>query len=217
MSDGAQKWRELIASELDRSGYPLPVELVQAVIHRESRGNVGAVNPSSGASGLMQVMPIALKDYNQNHAVKYTMSDLRSKTANGAKIQIRVGLWILGRFWRGAYNYLKKRLGEVALDDLARISDFFYAAGPGTTKKKLDKVPRPTYDAVKIAFPGWDRIEPAQKVWDYVADQGGQWNLSALSNWLEGALVVDKKKTALGAALAVILIGVALWVMKGKK
>ena len=140
---GVEKWSTLINSELGRAGYPLPPELVKAVMYRESRGNVGAINPSSGASGLMQVMPIALKDYNQNHQRKYTMADLRGKTQTAAKTQIRIGLWILARFWKGAFNYLRKRLGEVALDDLARIADMFYAAGPGNSKKKIAKVHQP--------------------------------------------------------------------------
>jgi soluble lytic murein transglycosylase-like protein len=218
MPKGVEQWRSMIASELNRSGYPLPPQLVEAVMYRESRGNVGAVNPSSGASGLMQVMPIALKDYNQNHQHKYTMAQLRGKTQSAARIQIRVGLWILARFWRGAFRYLKKRLGEVALDDLARIADFFYAAGPGNSRKKLDKINRPTYDAVKARYPNWDRIIPAQKVWDYVAAHGGTWNLQAVDNWLKGGVIIDNKKTAMGAAMGIIIIAVALWLMqKGKK
>lgn len=218
MPKGVEQWRNLIASELDRSGYPLPPQLVEAVMYRESRGRVGAVNPSSGASGLMQVMPIALKDYNQNHSRKYTMAQLRAKTHSAAQIQIRVGLWILARFWRGAYKYLKKRLGEVPLDDLARIADFFYAAGPGNSRKKLDKINRPTYDAVKARYPNWDRIVPAQNVWDYVGAHGGTWDLTALDKWLKGGVIIDNKKTAMGAAGAIIIIAIALWLMqKGKK
>ena len=68
---GVDQWQALIAAELERAGYPLPGELVEAVMHRESRGRVGVINPSSGASGLMQVMPVALRDYNNNHKHKY--------------------------------------------------------------------------------------------------------------------------------------------------
>lgn len=218
MTKGVEKWRSLVGAELDRSRYPLPAELVLAVMDRESKGHTGAVNPSSGASGLMQVMPIALKDYNQNHKIKYTMGDLRSKSASGARVQVRVGLWILARFWRGAYKYLKKRLGDVALDDLTRTADFFYAAGPGNARKKLDKIERPTYDAVKARYPKWDRIAPAQRVWDWVEDKGGQWNLDAVDKWLEGGILTEKKKTMLGAALGLVLIAVAWWYFqKGTK
>lgn len=217
MTKGIAQWRALIDSELDKSGYPLPPELVEAVMHRESRGRVGAVNPSSGASGLMQVMPIALKDYNQNHTQKYKMSDLRSKTSAGARVQVRVGLWILGRFWRAAYKYMKKKLATVALDDLAKISDIFYAAGPGNARKRLDKIV-PTYDNAKAAFPKWDRIIPAQKVWDYVASAGGDWKLQAIDDWLESGVLIEKKKTYMGAALGVVIIAIAVWYFqKGSK
>lgn len=208
---GVDQWRSLVGAELDRSRYPLPPELVLAVMKRESNGKTGVVNTSSGASGLMQCMPIALADYNQNHKLKYTMSDLRSKTGSGARIQVRVGLWILARFWRGAYNYLKKRLGNVALDDLAKTADFFYAAGPGNARKRLDQVKRPTFEAVKARFPKWDRIVPAQRVWDWVEDHGGQWKLDAIDQWLEGGVLAEKKNTILGAALGLVLIAVAWW------
>jgi soluble lytic murein transglycosylase-like protein len=218
MTRGVGQWRSLVESELDRSRYPLPPELVLAVMKRESNGKTGEVNTTSGASGLMQVMPIALKDYNQHHKNKYTMSDLRSRTTAGARIQVRVGIWLLARFWRGAYNYLKKRLGNVALDDLARIADFFYAAGPGNSRKKLDKIKRPTYDAVKARYPKWDRIIPAQLVWDRVAQHGGQWDIESIDKWLEGGILIEKKKTMLGAALGLVLIAVAWWYFqKGTK
>jgi hypothetical protein len=59
----------------------------------------------------MQVMPIALRHYNENHSQQYTMADLRSKTSSAAAIQIRIGIWILGFFWKSAYRYLKSKLG----------------------------------------------------------------------------------------------------------
>lgn len=217
MTKAIEKWRPSIAAELARSGYPLPPELVEAVLSRESGGSVGVINPSSGASGLMQVMPIALKDYNQNHTRKYTMADLRSKTTAGARIQIRVGLWILARFWRGAFSYMHKKIANVELDDLARIADIFYAAGPGNAKKKLDRIV-PTYDNAKATFPKWDRIIPAQKVLDYVSNAGGQWDVVALNDWLNTGKLIDQKKTAIGAAVGVLLIALALWYFqKGKK
>lgn len=200
------KWRGLVVEELQKAGYPLPPEHVLAVMDRESRGKVGVVNPKSGASGLMQVMPIALKDYNQNNKDKYTMATLREKTDYAARVQIRVGLWILARFVKGAYKYLKKKLGEVALDDLIRTADFYYAAGPGNARKKLDKVPRPTYDNVKARFPDWDRIVPAQRVWDWVGKHGGQWDIPAIDRWLESNILIEHKKTTSGAILGLIAL-----------
>jgi hypothetical protein len=211
------KWRPVIAAELARSGYPLPPELIEAVLSRESGGSVGVINHSSGASGLMQVMPIALRDYNQHHRRKYTMSDLRSKTTAGAQIQIRVGLWILARFWRGAFRYMSQKINNVEIDDLARIADIFYASGPGNAKKKLDQIV-PTFDNAKARFPNWDRIIPAQRILDYVAAAGGQWDVVRIGDWLKTGKLIEQKKTAIGAAVGVLIIAVALWYFqRGRK
>ena len=209
MRASVKKWAGVVKEELARSGYPLPPEHVLAVMDRESRGYVGAVNPSSGASGLMQVMPIALKDYNQNNKQKYSMDNLRAKTFQAGRIQIRVGLWILARFVKGAYNYLKKKLGNVHLDDLIKTADFFYAAGPGNAKKKLNTISRPTYDSVKNKFPKWDRVIPAQRVWDWVKTNGGKWDTAAIDRWLEGGILIEKKKTAMGAIVGILAIVLA--------
>lgn len=209
MIPNVEKWRSLVEAELARSGYPLPPEHVLAVMKRESNGQVGTVNKSSGASGLMQVMPIALKDYNKHNSPKYSMADLRSKSNTAATRQVRVGLWILARFVRGAYKYLKRKLGNVALDDLIRTADFYYAAGPGNARKRLDKIDRPTYDAVKARFPNWDRIVPAQLVWDRVQQYGGTWDLPNIDRWLESNIVIDNKKTMGGAVLGLLAIALA--------
>lgn len=215
MKKPVERWRSLVRAELARSGYPLPPEHVLAVMQRESNGKTGTVNPKSGASGLMQVMPIALKDYNNHNSHKYKMSDLRGKTDNAARIQVRVGLWILARFVKGAYNYLKKKLGDVSLDDLMRTADFFYAAGPGNARKRLDKLERPTFDAVKTRFPTWDRIKPAQLVWDRVTKWGGQWDIPAIDKWLESDITVEKKKTMSGAILGLVALAL-VWEYFGK-
>lgn len=217
MIQRVEKWREIVLSELRRGNYPLPPDLVLAVIKRESNGSVGVVNPSSGASGLMQVMPIALRHYNENHSQQYTMADLRSKTSAAAKIQIRIGIWILAFFWKSAYRYLKSKLGTVPLEDLCKVADFFYAAGPGNAKRKLDQLPRPTYVATKRSFPNWDRIVPAQRVWDFVQNSGAQWDISAIDRWLSGEITDDDQQTKKGAAIAIVIVAIAMWYMSRKE
>ncbi len=216
MSRGVEQWRTLTTAEIQRSGYPLPVDLVLAVMKRESSGRVGVRNPRSGASGLMQVMPIAMTHYNNEHRIKYTMADLRSDTDEAARIQIRVGLWILAFFWRSAYRYLKSKLGQVPLDDLVKTADFFYAAGPGNARRKLDRVPRPTFQNVKARFPNWDRIAPAQLVWDRSKD--APWDMSRIENWIQGEVDEEDERTGMGAALGLALIAIAWWYFeKGQK
>jgi soluble lytic murein transglycosylase-like protein len=213
---GVEQWRSAVEQELDRARLPLPAELVLAVMKRESNGRVGVKNPRSGASGLMQVMPIALKHYNQNHTTKYGMTDLRATTQQAGVVQIRVGLWILAFFVKSAYRYLKRRLGEVPLDDLIRTTDFFYAAGPGNARKKLDKVPRPSFENVKARWPNWDRIAPAQLVW--TRSQGAAWDVGGIDSWLEGDIADETEKAGMGAAVGLVIMAIAwFYFEKGKK
>lgn len=206
----------MVETELSRAGLPIPVPLVLALMDLESNGVAGAVNASSGASGLLQVMPGTLADYNAQHAVKVTLDEMRSPgDANGQK-QIRVGLWVLGQFWKGAYKYLLKRLSTVPTDELAKIADLFYAAGPGATKKKLDTLTIPTFQNVAAAFPSWKAIGHANTVFKRLADIDPQpFNLDAIADWLHGALTPPKGKRPIdGFILGAIVILLALWYFK---
>jgi hypothetical protein len=209
MKPAIEKWRATAQRELDRLGAPLPASQVLAIIWRESNGRVGAQNPS-GASGLMQVMPIALKTFNQNHAQKYTMEQLRATDLASAAIQIRVGTWTLTQFVKSAYKYLKSRIGDVPLDDLVKVTDTFYAAGPGRARGRLDRIQNPTWSNIKARFPNWHRIIPAELVWSRANDDGANWALSDIDSWLEGQVIEENKKDIGGALLGVLVI-VAAW------
>lgn len=207
-----ERWRSIAQSEISRLQIPLPPEHVLAIIWRESNGTAGIVNQSSGASGLMQVMPIALKDYNQNHRQKYTMSQLRSSST--PEIQIRVGTWILSRFLKSAYRYLKRRLGNVPLDDLIKVTDTFYAAGPAAAKRRLDRIERPSWDEIKSNFQNWDRVGPAELVWKRSGPDN--WDLRLMDVWLEGG-IIDEDQSATSGALIGFLIIIAAWMWFKKK
>lgn len=70
-----------------------PVEnvdrLIEAVIRRESSGNPNAVSPA-GARGLMQIMPVVLKEYNTFNKANYTIEDLFNPEINK-----NIGSWYL--------------------------------------------------------------------------------------------------------------------------
>jgi soluble lytic murein transglycosylase-like protein len=219
MKAAIEKWRATVQRELDRLGAPLPSSQVLAIIWRESNGRVGVKNPKSDASGLMQVMPIALKDYNQNHAQKYTMDQLRATDPASAAIQIRIGTWILNRFMKAAYKYLKSKIGVVPLDELVKVTDTFYAAGPGASRRRLDKIQKPTWSNIKARFPDWDRIGPAELIWTRANADGANWAISDIDGWLEGLVIDDKQKNISGALIGVLLIVVAWFYLKkgGKK
>jgi len=216
MDDRVEKWRTIAQQEINNAGVPLPVEHILAIIQRESGGTVGALNPNGGDSGLMQVRPISLEEFNRNHDRKYTIEQLRGKNNESAAIQIRVGLWILAYYLKLAYRYIKKRIGRVALDDLVKITDTFYASGPANARKKLDKV-HPTWDQIKQKYPNWGRIQPAELIWKRANEGGAQWSLADIDSWLEGEIVIDTKKSINGALIAILLVAIAWSILGSKK
>lgn len=211
-----ERWRGIVADEIARLKAPIPVELPLSVIRWESAGKTGEVNKSSGASGLMQVMDIARREYNNYHTQKYSMSDLRDKTERGARIQIRVGTWIIGHFWKNAHRYLKSRLPTVPIDQLVKIADVFYAAGPRNAKDKLDKI-APTFEALASRHPTWSAIGHANKVWDLAMDNGAQWDTGNIGQWLDGAIVIEDDKNKKGSLIVIAAIAVAWYLFKKGK
>ena len=205
MSKSVEQWRGTVQRELDRQKVPLPVDLVLDLIWVESRGRAGSTNPASGASGLMQVMPGTLDWYNKQHTTKIPLAHLRSSSYGGE--QIRVGVWVLAQFWKGAYRYLKDRLDTIPTEQLARVADLFYVAGPGATRKKLDKVEPPFLEAVAARFPNWNALPHPKNVFERFDARGIEWDLDAISKWLHGK--VTKEKIAKGVsilALAAVLV-----------
>jgi len=214
-SPSVTRWEPIVATELSARSIPLPKELVLAVIWVESRGKPGLVNPKSGASGLMQIMPTTLQDFNQRHGTNYTLADMRGESKDAAIKQIRVGVDIIAHYWKKAYQYLSSRLEHVPIDELGRIADLFYVAGPGATRKKLDKLPVPVWAAVKDAYPKWNALPHPTKVFA----EPKPWDISSISSWLDGELsklpiVKDPKQ---GFAFGVLILMAAYWYMaKGK-
>lgn len=77
-----EQWGPLVASYFR----PEDVERVMCLMDLESRGDPGAVNPTSGATGLMQVMPFWARRFG------HTRSDLRDPLVN-----LDISAWILDR------------------------------------------------------------------------------------------------------------------------
>lgn len=201
------RWLPIVTKELAAQGLPFPPTLILAVMDVESRGIAGLVNPKSGASGLMQVMPGSLDWYNKSHAFKFTLSDMRSRDNGPA--QIRVGAWILGQFWRTAYAYLAKRMNPVPLEQLAPISDLMYAAGGQRIKDLLDKLPTPTFEAFCAAYPKSNAIPHPKRVYDRLSVSDLQPTL--ILNWIATSVKSSapalEKKNWLTAAVLTAIIG----------
>ncbi len=87
MGADATRWRPLVAAYFDSAD----VDRALCLMSRESGGNPNAVNQSSGAAGLMQVMPFWATSYG------YTVEDL---------LKPNVNLWVAGQ--------IRKKQGWVA-------------------------------------------------------------------------------------------------------
>lgn len=217
MVAAVQQWDPLVRAELAFQNVPLPPDLILSVIRVESGGKAGLTNPSGGASGLMQVLPVTLQDYNQRHKDNYTLADMRGEDTASARAQIRVGLSTLARYWRRAYEYLSSRMPSVPISDLSRIADLFYRAGPGATIKKLDQLSNPTFLALKTGFPDWEPMKHPSRVF---SKSEPIWDVDNIGNWLEGALSTvppEKLSPKQGFALAIVVLAVAAWLMSRGK
>lgn len=178
------KWAPVVQSELQSQGIPLPAELILATIQTESQGVAGLQNKKSGASGLMQVMPVVVSDYNKTHTQKTSIERMRD--SNLGSEQIKVGVWIYGVFWKGAYKYLKNRIENVPIDQLMKIADLYYVAGPGGTRSKLEKIDPPYYEVVKNSFPNWNALPHTEKLIKNM--EGVPFDISKIQDWLKGTI-----------------------------
>jgi soluble lytic murein transglycosylase-like protein len=206
------RWEPIVRAELGSQSVPLPHELILAVIKVESSGKPGLVNNKSGASGLMQIMPTTLQDFNSRHGTNYTMADMQSESDSAARKQIQVGIGVLAHYWKRAFKYLSNRLSDVPIDELAHIADLFYTAGPGATMKKLDKLSSPTWAAVQAAYPSWNALPHPRKV----LKEPKPWDMDRISAWLEGPLKKIVKDPRKGFALGILMLMLAYWLMKGQ-
>lgn len=210
---------QIIRQEIEAGGYPFPPELFDSLVEVESNWKPGIVNPTSGALGLTQIMPITLKEYNKYHVPGFTRADLTGKTIESARKQIQAGLWVLGQFWRGAYNYLQPKLGTLPVDELVKIADLFYVAGPGATKRKLRTISPPTYDMLKAKYPNWVAFKHPTKVWNKTTARNPHWDLRAIDDWVSQGkppIVAGFNGTIVAFVLASLILSVGWSMLKSK-
>jgi hypothetical protein len=197
------KWLPQIHAELERQSIPIPGALIAALIHVESRGVPGLTNPTSGASGLLQVMPKTLEWYNEKNS-PIPLAVLRSPS--GSTEQIRVGIWVLSRFWRSAYEYLRKRQSTIPVEQLAEIADLFYVAGPGASREHLDQVEPATLSALEQRFPTWNALPHPRNVF---ALGPFPFDLARISAWLETGYLSRRRAEKIGALAALLIFWLA--------
>jgi hypothetical protein len=203
---------------------------VLAVIQVESAGDPEAVNKTSGASGLMQVMPIALRDFNNHHKKSpVAWASLRGKTLIDIKNQIRVGMWVMGQYLRSAHKFIASKLPAVEIENLIKMADHFYAAGPAGTKKRIGNTP-PDTRIIAQKFPGWSPVRHARKIWDYAQKENPKWDLQKINDWVKGIVKpvdpyypiepVDPgggSSATSGLLIGLVVLALVAYFMKGKK
>jgi hypothetical protein len=217
ISKQALSWAPIVKSELVRQSVPLPLSLILSLIDVESNGFPGLINKKSGAAGLMQVMPFVVDDYNKATGKNYGPSDMSGKTDLDSTKQIRVGIWILSKFWRSANRYLSKRFSSVPVDELAKISDLFYVAGPGATRKRLDKLENPVFSNVEATFPKWNALPHPKRVFDRFQNSGEPFDLPAIQQWLSSDPPKIEIEPEEGAAIGIAIIAIAWWFIASQK
>lgn len=219
------KLTPVVQSEIQRGGYPFPAELILGLMQYESGGKIGAVNEKSGASGLIQVMPGTLAHFNKSTGSNVALSTMRSKDLDSAAIQLRVGLWVLGQYWRKAFQFLSEtnRTTDVPLDDLVMFGDSFYAAGPGKVKKMSRGIFPLTWSSWSRRYPTSNITKHADRVWARTKEQNPTWNLSLVDKWIQGKSPKSKPvkrwepEPKTGLMLGLVLIMLASYFMSKKK
>jgi hypothetical protein len=132
----------------------------------------------------MQMMPVAVADYNRRSGASTSMNEQRRTDRASAHKQLDAGIWIFSRFLISAYDYLEDRLEQVEIPDLMRTAATFYVAGPGRAKAKFNKLVSPTWAAFERRYPDWPGTSYANTVWNRAASAGARYDLNRLGNWI---------------------------------
>ena len=107
------------------SNHCLNQKLGFMIAHIESDFRANAVS-GAGAVGLCQIMNGCLNEYNDNHAVKYTMQDMLDPEKN-----LEVGFWYYARI----LNHYDKYYGYITRTDLqTELRDAYIAYNYGVTR-----------------------------------------------------------------------------------
>jgi hypothetical protein len=234
MTASVEKWTNYVAGKVP--SILLPVAL--GVIQKESGGiagkQAGATTrfgielPSSGggtvyadrALGLMQVIPIVIREYNDGRARTVTYEEMTgTSTADGHK-QLDIGIWayfnnvILVELLTGKNLIQGSRLNT----DLLKLVLVSYNWGFGNLRKKIDVLTNqgldPNFDNLAQMFPALG--EPANSPLKYV---------SRVLNYARGYADMDPSgiydtidvQPIAGAGLALLITGaLAWWVLRRK-
>ena len=122
--------------------FSLSESLILGIIAQESRF-VYTATSRKGATGLMQIMPIALEDYNNHNSITYSSSDLWYFDVN-----IEIGCWNLNRQRRYIHS-----------ND---ISDWIISYNSGSTNFKKNK------EDYRKKYAYLDNVEKYRKIFENI-------------------------------------------------
>lgn len=181
------RWGPTMQEEISRGRYPFPLEYPLAVCLRESGGVVGNVNPTSGASGLMQIMPVTLGDYNKYNSPNISLFELRSPDPRNAAKQMRVGLWVMGRYLKRGFEWIDETNPNPALSDLIKISDLMYVRGPAGVRDDFRGLTSRTFNDLVEYRPNYQPFAHPRFVWKWtMVNNNPVWDMNAIDKWVTG-------------------------------
>jgi soluble lytic murein transglycosylase-like protein len=171
-----ERLREMVSWE----SIGIPVPLLLAIIHQESRGSIGlkarvntkpwAIPSINGgnitfnkAMGLMQVVPRTLAAFNNRHpSSPVYYEQMVGKTLNDARLQIRVGAEVLAHEIDTLHNRYPNQFPSSVTDvepNQLLFAILAYRMGSGSLGKRLTELKARglnfTYENIKSQFPKW--------------------------------------------------------------
>ena len=160
----SERWRPLVVAELERIGSTVPPELVLAAWWNESRGDPSQVN-SIGATGLGQVLPVALRFYNGATSNALSIADLRGTSSRAVALQARVSIYLYDHHARRVAGWMP---ADADPRDLYMLGLLSYHQGWGAVRARLQGLPDAglpeTWESVRAHYPtGWRT--PGARMW----------------------------------------------------
>jgi hypothetical protein len=172
----AERWRPTVVAELGRIHSSVPPELVLAAWWQESRGDPNALNPS-GATGLGQVLPVALQFYNESTANTLSIADLRGDSPRAVALQARVSIWLYDWNARRVVSWLGP---DADPEDVYMLTLVSYHQGWRALRKRLQGLREAglavSYETLKRQYPtGWKT--PGDRLWSHQDKNLRDWRL----------------------------------------
>lgn len=136
---------------------------------------------------------------------------MRSK--HGGREQIRVGEWVLAKFWKSAYKWIREKRETVPVGELVHWGAAFYVAGPGRVQKMARGMAR-TWPSWQSRYPQSNITKYVDRVWKTTEEQHPHWDLEKIDDFLERKPDLIAKKNMGGLIMGLLVIAFASLAMR---